>query len=92
MTTYNGWKNRETWNVALWCDNEEAIYRDRIARGPMDAKQTEEFVREWFPNGTPDMEQERDPYEHDEVKVNWQEIAEHWNSEFEEERSAVIGG
>lgn len=23
---YNNWKNRETWNVALWLDNEESFY------------------------------------------------------------------
>ena len=23
MATYNGWKNYETWNCALWLDNEE---------------------------------------------------------------------
>lgn len=28
MTTeYNGWKNWATWNVALWLQNEESLYR-----------------------------------------------------------------
>ena len=25
-TTYNGWKNYETWNVALWLGNDENIH------------------------------------------------------------------
>lgn len=26
MADYNGWKNRQTWNVAAWIDNDEPIY------------------------------------------------------------------
>ena len=26
---YNGWKNYETWNVALWIDNEQGSYSQR---------------------------------------------------------------
>jgi hypothetical protein len=36
MATYNGWRNYETWNVALWLQNDEGLYRimlDVIKRG-----------------------------------------------------------
>jgi hypothetical protein len=27
---YNGWKNYQTWNVALWLQNEEPLYRAAV--------------------------------------------------------------
>lgn len=30
-TTYNGWKNRDTWSVALHINNDEPLYRNAVA-------------------------------------------------------------
>jgi hypothetical protein len=79
VMTYNGWKNWETWNVALWCDNEYEVYRERKQRKPRTAEDVETFVRDMFPDGTPDMRV--DPYKIDAVDVDWQEIADHWADE-----------
>jgi hypothetical protein len=83
IMTYNGWKNWETWNVVLWCDNEEAIYRDRMHRKPRTADECEDFIKEWFPKGTPDFCDE-DPFCRAAIQVDWQEIADHWAENYDE--------
>jgi hypothetical protein len=30
LMAYEGWKNRATWNVSLWLNNDEPIYRGAV--------------------------------------------------------------
>ncbi len=80
MADYNGWANWETWNVELWINNEEPIYRMKqtVLRGWRDitADRVEAHVKMWMPIGTPDFD---DPSDYD--KVDWSEIAEAWTNE-----------
>lgn len=73
--TYNGWTNWETWNVSLWVENDETTYRAMIKARPFRTDdEVREFVEEWFPDGTPDMDHE------DELQaVNWAEVRESFN-------------
>lgn len=48
MTTYNGWRNRQTWNVALWIGNDEGLYS--MARECADYAQFQSQIREMAPS------------------------------------------
>ena len=46
-TKYNGWTNYETWNVALWFDNDSSKYWAGVAQETFEnAEATSNFTRE----------------------------------------------
>lgn len=69
---YEGWTNHATWLVALTFDNDEPLYRKRLAASGGDpgrgftAASVKTFVKRARPGAYP--------------KVNWKELAEHWSS------------
>lgn len=77
LSEYNGWANYETWNVDLWISNDEGSYKSARRQQPFDASSAEEFVKELYPEGTPDFEDMGKAKCYDEV--NWEEVAESFN-------------
>ncbi len=51
-STYNGWKNYETWNVALWIGNDEGLYN--LARDCGSYENLVDTLREMGVTETPD--------------------------------------
>lgn len=85
--SYNGWTNWATWNVALWIDNEEPLYREKMRFlrrqwRELDAADVEQFCRDLFPDGTPDMDGKTELRD-----VDWGEIASNWQDEVEQEEA-----
>lgn len=52
--TYNGWKNWETWNVALWLGNDEGLYRIAYEHSRKGYEALAETLRELGSTETPD--------------------------------------
>ena len=56
---YNGWKNRQTWNVALWIGYDEGLYH--LARECKTYEAFAEQMRELGQTETPDGVAYNDP-------------------------------
>jgi hypothetical protein len=90
---YNGWKNYETWNVALWLDNDQGTqeemtdlaYRHRDEPSDL-AKAIKDFVDEIQPDLGASMFADLLGAALDEV--DYHEIAEHYLADLEEEEPA----
>jgi hypothetical protein len=81
---YNGWTNYETWNVALWIDNEPGSYEQRrdLARAARNAWQLADSLRDWILEDAPNLGGlYGDLLGAALGEVNWQEIAENWYAE-----------
>jgi 7-cyano-7-deazaguanine synthase in queuosine biosynthesis len=55
---YQGWKNYETWDVALWIDNDQG-FQELIFEMGRDAKDTSAFadsIKEFIEEMAPDLE------------------------------------
>lgn len=86
--TFNGWTNWATWNVELWLDNDEGLYREKqrfIRRSyrEIDGDDVRRFCVEIFPTGTPDMQGQIEM-----APVDWDQLAEHWDDERKEYEAA----
>jgi len=80
MAKYNGWKNYETWNLALWINNHEDLYKTVLHYGrqrPFTAATAKALAMTMFPDGTPDYRSRGRARAY--AKVDWEEIADDFN-------------
>jgi len=55
MAQYNGYKNWNQWNVSLWINNDEGLYREAVmACRRMRREEAAEYLLDVYPDKTPD--------------------------------------
>ena len=86
---HNGWSNYETWNVALWVDNDQGAYEHRceMARRARSPHALASNVKEWVEDMAPDLGTTMfaDLLNAALSEVDWYEIAENWYAEAHED-------
>lgn len=88
MQAYNGYSNYPTWDVALWIDNEEGLYHQRLEliQACGDVYEASQALKDWYNEAFPPPETGpiADIYGFAMDHVDWHELAEHWWPEREE--------
>ena len=58
LSTYQGWKNYETWNIALWLGNDEGTYREMVVltRRATSAYELGQSIKEYVQENNPLVE------------------------------------
>ena len=89
MEKYNGYSNYPTWNAALWIDNDQGFYSERlgIVQKADNKAEAANTLKEWFeelfpiPTTGPIADMAGWALAH----IDWHELAEHWWDERDEE-------
>ena len=103
---YNGWKNYETWNVALWLDNDGSDFNDVAAEfirdnfdedHPTDFDSAYQDMAKYLENMIDEMRPEVTGMFADLLgaalgQVDWYEIATHYIDDISEETIKEIKG
>jgi hypothetical protein len=81
---YNGWSNYETWNVSLWYGD---LFASMASEQKLDGASLEEMVIEMEMGNIPESSFAADILNASLRRIDWDEIADHYNadSDFEEE-------
>jgi hypothetical protein len=84
--TYNGWANYETWNVALWMQNNQFLYNTAVAC--VEYKNDDETAYEKFIRNMHNVDKftTNDGVRWDDEKINHDEINEMMFDQHQEEQ------